>query len=145
MLFKKNKKVSVRFSHATEGERGSSSTFPLDDESLIGYIRTKYDHHGKLIIDYVSDDEIIVTTLDTKKHLDNELELENIKEIIKDYIKGSAVTLTGYAVFANDTLKGVFNSESLAELKKKNLFSKGYNQDEISVEEIEVGSFRNFK
>lgn len=145
MLFKKNKKVSVRFSHATEGERGNSSSFPLDEESLIEYIKTKYESHGKLIVDYVSDEEIIMTTLDTKKHLDIELELENIKELIKDYIKGSAVTLTGYAVFANNTLKGVFNSESLAKLKKKNLFSKGYNQDEITIEEIQVGSFMDFK
>lgn len=145
MLFKKNKKVSVRFSHAAEGERGNSSSFPLDDDSLIEYIKTKYESHGKLIVDYVSDEEIIMTTLDTKKHLDTELELENIKELIKDYIKGSAVTLSGYAVFANNTLKGVFNSESLAKLKKKNLFSKGYNQDEITIEEIQVGSFMDFK
>lgn len=146
MLFKKHKKATISFSHATEGRGGNSRSVPLDEESLIDYIKMKYEKHGKLLIDYISNEnEIIMTTVETKKYLDNEEELENIKEIIKDYIKGSAVTLTGYAVFVDNTLKGVFNSESSAELKKKTLFSRGYNQDEITIEEIEVGSFKDFK
>jgi len=140
------KKAKVQFRHNTEGFGTSSETAPLNETDLVDYLRQLTKRYGKVVIEHVDQDgEIHATTPESLHHENMNERIDDIQNVILDYIKGRAVSMEGYAVFSDGILKGVFGKESHAELKRKNLISKGHLAESIAVKPIEVGSFQDFE
>lgn len=145
-MFKKtNNKAIVNFRDSAEGFSISSTTIPLSDKKLIEHLRETYQRYGSLVIEYISKDgEIQIATERSVKYENQEDRIAEIGDVIRDYINNRAIPMEAHAVFVDDKLKGIFGKESLAELKRKNLISKGTAAERVSVKPIEVNSFRDF-
>lgn len=140
------KKATVHFRHETEGFGTSSETLPLNDGQLVEYLRSLTKRYGNIVIEHVfQDGDIHVTTPESLRHNDVNERLNEIQEVLLDYVKGRAVSMEGYAVFSDGKLKGVFGKESHAELKRKNLINSGHEEKLVVIKPIEVGSFQDFE
>jgi hypothetical protein len=146
VLGKSNKKATIRFSHESDSFSGSSTSVPLNEGKLLDYLKNKVDHHGELVIRNVSEDyEIQMTTTRTLEHRKAENRIDEINDLIRNYIKGQAIPMEAHAVFADGVLKGIFGNETHARLKEKNLISKGISKEKIKVKAIMVDSFEDFE
>lgn len=143
MLFNKEKKIVVKTEFKSDGFYGSA-TYPLKEGKLIQYLEKLHKKYHNLVIESVSEDEIKITSIDTKNHLKREEKLDEITSMIREYIRERTIDITAYAVFADGTLKGVFSTEPLAELKKRRLNHDGYTDEQIEIKPIEIGSFKDF-
>ena len=68
-----------------------------------------------------------------------------VKDSIQQYVKNQSIKMSAYAVFAKGELKGVFGKEVNSRLKKSTLLRKGFQEDEIEIKPIQIGSFEDFK
>lgn len=143
-MFTKGKKVAVKFTYSLDGISGSSKSVPLKDGELYEHLKELSERHGKLVIEFTDDDTLYVTSANSVKHNRVEERLEDVSEMLRQYVRGQAVSMEAYAVFEKDALKGVFGNESHAELKARSL-KKNDNDEDIHVKPIEVGSFNNFE
>lgn len=144
-MFKRVPKTIVEMRYQYEGREGSSTSFPLSDGELFKYLEREYKQHGRLYIEYIRENEIHLTTSRTKDYDKTEEKLNDISDLIKDYIKEQAIEMTGYAVFAKGDLKGVFGREVNSRFKKSALIRDGFADDEIEIKEIQIGSFEDIQ
>lgn len=144
MFLSKGKKIVVKTNFESDGSGYRSTTFPLNEGKLIEYLKDLHARHRNLVIESITEDEIEITSLDTKQYWRREGKLDEITSMIRDYIKERTIDITAFAVFADGTLKGIFPTEPLAELKKKGLKRDGYSDEQINIEPIEIGSFKDF-
>ncbi|WP_121616589.1 hypothetical protein [Virgibacillus halodenitrificans] len=146
-MFKKTTiKATVSFRDSEEGFATSSTTIPLNDKKLIEYLRETYTRYGSLVIEYISEDgEVHLSTERSVKYENQEDRIAEIGEVIRDYVNNRAIPMEAHTVLVDGKLKGVFGKESLAELKRKNLISKGTSSDSVIVKPIQVNSFQDLE
>ncbi|PLS18901.1 hypothetical protein CVD28_00430 [Bacillus sp. M6-12] len=145
-MFNKQKKVTVKFSHESEGFSGTSTSIPLNEGKLVEYLKDSLDRHGQVVIRHISDDnEMVVTTSRTMEYRDKEGRIEELNEVIRSYINSQAISMESHAVFVNGVLKGVFGNEAHARLKKSNLISKGASEESVSIKPLQINSFQDFE
>jgi hypothetical protein len=146
MFTKNNKKAVVKFNHESEGFSGNTTSFPLKDGQLLEHLKDTLERHGELVIQYItSENEIHVTNSRSKAHTNVEERISEINELIREFAKGRAYDMDAHAVFVDGKLKGVFGNESHAELKRKNLISKGHAEESVLVKPIQINSFEDFE
>lgn len=146
MFRKSTNKVTVSFRDSEEGFSSSSTTIPLNDKKLIEYLKEIYNRYGSLVIEYISEDgEVHIATQRSVKYENQEDRIAEVGDIIRDYIKNRAIPMEAYVVFVDEKLKGIFGKESLAELKRKNLISKGTSPERVTVKPIQVNNFQDFE
>lgn len=142
-MFSKAKKTQVNFTYGLEGLSGSSRTLPLKDGELFEHLSELRKRHGKLIVEFTNDDTIHITSADSLKHERFEERIEDMTDMIRQYVKGQAIAMEAYAVFAKGELKGVFGQEVQSRLKKSSLYRDGFIDEDIEIKVIQVGSFEN--
>lgn len=98
----------------------------------------------KLFIKEISNNHIVLSTLESKRTKDDTRDVEELEKVmidsmdkIEDYIRGKAIRTTAYMV-QDDTGKvhGVFNEEVKASLVSSSLEEQGYSNMLISPIEI---------
>lgn len=145
-MFRKEKKVIVQFKEFADGYSSTSTSFPLTDENLLDYLKKQWKHSGSFVITSISDDNVIgLTTLSSRAYLEQEKKISEIHHLIRQYINNQAIPQQAHAVFADGKLKGVFGEETHAKLKEKQLLSKGYRKESITIKPIEIESFQDFE
>lgn len=142
-MFKKNEKSIIKMRYQHDGIGGSSTSIPLTDGKLFDYLEVEYRRHGGLYIERIIDNEIHLTTSKTKDYDDTEDKIDEIKDIIKDYVKERAIEMDAYAVFAKGELKGVFGKYYNAGFKESRLLRNGYSKEDIEIKEIKIESFED--
>lgn len=146
-MFKRNKKIVVEMHFQEEGYGGSSTSIPLNENNLIGYLSSLQKDYGEIVITRVKevDDayEMHVTTSKTLEYEDMDDRIDDIESMIKNYIKSKAIRMNAYAVLAKGSLKGVFGQEVNSRLKKDRLIRDGYNEQDIEIKPIVIESFKD--
>ena len=146
MFTKTSKKAVVKFHQKGEGMSMSSTSIPLNEGKLIEYLKEGLGLYGELVIRHISEDqEIHVTNSRTVEHTNTEHRIDEISDLIRDYVRNRAIPMESHAVFVDGVLKGVFGNESHAQLKRKNLIGRGFPQESIVVKPIHIGSFEDFE
>lgn len=143
MFNKSDKKISVKMNYEESGHGGSSTTIPLNDGKLIDYLKHSLESHGELTITRIADDELHLTTSRTIEFRDMESRVDDIGDLIRNYVKSRAIKMEAYAVFAKGKLKGVFGQEVNSRLKRQNLMHKGYVETDIEIKPIQIESFKD--
>lgn len=144
MFGKSDKKATVKFHHQQEGFAGTFMTVPLNEGKLLELLKDKLNIHGKLVIERIADDnEIHMTTTRTISYENTESRIDEISDVIRNYIKSCAISAEAHAVFADGLLKGVFGDETHARLKRNSLISKGFEEEKVEIKPIEVNSFKD--
>lgn len=143
MFGKSNRKVTIKMNYNEEGFSGSSTSVPLTDGKLLNYLKNNLDSKGELTITHITDTEMHLTTSRTVEHLEMEGRVNEIGDLIRNYIKSRAIEMDAYAVFVKGELKGVFGKEVSSRMKKSNLISKGFREEEIEIKPIKIDSFKD--
>ena len=142
-MFKKNQKIEVYTYRKGENHHESSTSIPLNDGQLHDYLKSQYNRHGKLVIEFVHDERIILTTTDTLTQEALENKADEIKELVFNYVKERAINMDAYAVLHKGKLKGVFGKEVNSRLKQTRLERKGCNKEDIEIRKIKIESFED--
>lgn len=145
-MFKKpDRKAVVKMHHKEEGGGGSSTTIPLKDGQLLDYLKNELDRHSELVITYISDSEIQLTTSRTLEIQEYENKVDEINELIHDYIKSKAIEMNAFAVFARGELKGVFGKSHNSGFKRSRLLRSGFKEEEIEIKPIRIEDFKDME
>lgn len=142
-MFNKTKKTVVEFTFDLDGYSGSSTSVPLKDRGLFEYLKELRKRHGRIVIDFIDNDNIHVTSVASIKKENFEERINDVTEIIRQYAKGQAIEMEAYAVFAKGELKSVFGQEVHSRLKKSSLLREGFEEEDIEIKSIQIGSFQN--
>jgi hypothetical protein len=145
MFQKSGRKVSVKMNYKEEGFGGSSTSIPLSEGKLLDYLKGSLNSRGELTITHITDDEIYLTTSRSIEYQEVESKVDEIGDLIRNYVKSKAIKMEAYAVFAKGELKGVFGQEVNSRLKKSNLISKGYSEKEIEIKPVQIESFKDLE
>lgn len=134
-MFRKNKSICVKEVVFTENLKSHSSTSKsnnLSTEELYKYIKSLRNNHGKLIIESISEsNEIHISTLSTKQYELQNDKLEEISELIEDYVEGNAVKVKAYSVISGNETIGIYTKEIKAKVKQNQLIRQGCENVEI--------------
>lgn len=143
-MFKKNdKRATVKMIYEEEGYGYSSTSVPLKDGELLDYLQNELTNFGELTITRISDNEIHLTTSSTLEYQETENKVNEISDLIHNYIKSRALEMDAYAVFAKSELKGVFGQKYNAGFKRNNLVRQGFKEEEIEIKPIKIESFED--
>lgn len=146
MFSKQNKKAIVKFSFSSEGFSGSGTSVALNDSKLLGYLKNKLDRHGELVIRHISNDnEIHLTSSRTVDYNNTESRIDELNDVIRDYIQNKAISMEAHAVLVEGELKGVFGDDTKARLKRQSLIKKGISSEKIEIKTIEVNNFQDIE
>lgn len=125
-MFKRTKWTEVNFKYEYEGSAGSSQATFKNIGDFASYLEHYIQRHGNLIVSKSSEDVIEITTAKSAELGYLESRINDVSELIRNYIKERAVEMDAYAVFAKGELKGVFGQWSNSQFKKASLLRKGY-------------------
>lgn len=138
-MFKKaDKKVEIKFNYQHEGSSGSMTSFPLKDGKLLDYLRYMMSQHDQLVITGISDDEMYMTTSRTLEYRNLEHRVDEISDLVRNYIKSKAIKMDAYAIFVKGELEGVYSKGSSADFKKRKLIRSGINDIDIELKPITI-------
>ncbi len=143
MFIKSDKKATVKMSCEGEGGGESSTSIPLKDGKLLDYLKNEYDLHGELTITRIEDNEIQLTTSRTIEYQELESRVDEIGDLIRNYIRSRAIEMDAYAVFAKGALKGVFGQGYNSRFKRRHLIREGFKEEEIEIKPIKIESFND--
>lgn len=89
MFGKFSKKTIVNMKREGKGYNSSGTTSKLNDGELLNYLKNNLDKYGSLVITGIQDDKIFITTKETLEFRKNEHKLDEIKDLISDYINNN--------------------------------------------------------
>lgn len=138
-----NKKTTVKFHYEHEGSGGSSTSVPLKDGELFKDLKYYWDRYGELTIEFVGEDEIRLTTSRTKKIQEVDEKINKIGDLIRTHVKDQMIQMDAHMVLAEGVPKGVFGSIGHANLKKSQLISRGFTEEQVEIEKIKTESFKD--
>lgn len=87
-MFKKKikRKYITRIAHRGFKSVGESSE-NIESEEILEVIQKMYDKEGSIVINFIDNDTISITSLKTIKNNEVENKLEEIKDLIRDKLK----------------------------------------------------------
>lgn len=86
-MFNKKNKREYYYRIARNGDfrqSGSSGDRKVSSDNILATIQSLYERDGKVVVDFIDDETINLTTLNTYKDDELEERLDEIKQVIKD-------------------------------------------------------------
>lgn len=84
-----NKKSVVKMLREGKHFRSETSTAKLNDAQLLSCLKGNFDKYGELVITDITDNEITITTNQTLEHRSATEKLQNLHDLIYDFISES--------------------------------------------------------
>lgn len=143
-MFKKRAKIEVYEKISNEGIESTSTRSGLSVEDFFELLEKRIEDYsrdsskGKLVIDNISENRVTITDTKSIEFEEEEDKIEELEDLLRDFIRERAVRMKAYGLFNKEKLEGVYTKEILAISNKRRMERAGVDSADLRIEEIEV-------